>query len=81
MRSLRAVRREDARQTELEIGVHVGAQRRLGPIARMIQYRVHGRVAQLKVPVWQWRLIGAAERRVGEVRVQVLSGNEKENFN
>lgn len=46
----------------------------------MIQYRVHGCIAQLKVSVWQWRLIGAAERRVGEVRVQVLSGNEKREF-
>lgn len=61
VRALRAVGREDTRQPELEIRVHVGAQRGFGSIARMIQYRMHGCVAELKVSVWQWRFVGASE--------------------
>lgn len=67
--SLGAVRGKDARQPELEISVHVGSQRRFGAIARVVQYRVHRRIAQLKVPVWQWRFVGATESGIREIRV------------
>lgn len=49
----------------------------LWSIARMVQNRLHCRVPQLKISIWQRRFIGWTEGRICEIWIQILSAKLK----
>jgi hypothetical protein len=66
------VRGKHSRKPELQIGVHVGPQRRLGTVSWVGQNRLHRGVPQLEVPVRERTLVCRPQSAVGEVRIQIL---------
>lgn len=66
--------RQHPGKPELQIRIGIAGQGALGPVSWVPEDALNGGISQLKIPIRQWRLLRRSQRRIGEVRVQVLPG-------